>query len=97
MSAGRLPANLLRKTAHLLARSEEVILKKIVGSEFTDTASVEVQCTDGSIISIYYLGSELDWLIYNDPAANADLILNGSPEACLETDTVYMLPDQGKS
>ena len=52
---------------------------------------------DGSIISTYYPGLELDWLIHNAPAANADLILNGSPEACLETDTVYMLPDQGKS
>lgn len=50
-------------------------MKKIVCSEFNiDTASAKVKYADGSIISTYYSGSELDWLIYNDPAANADLI-----------------------
>lgn len=63
-------------------------MKEIVSSEINiDTASVEVKC---SIISTYYPGSELDWLIYNDPAATADLILNGNPETYLETDTEYM-------
>lgn len=28
--------------------------------------------------------SELDWLIYNDPASYADLILNGNPEKYLK-------------
>ena len=45
---------------------------------------------DGSIIYTYYPGSEEDWLTYNDPAANADLILNGNPETYLQTDTEYM-------
>ena len=33
--------------------------------------------------------SELDWLIYNDPAAYADLILNGDPEMYLKSVTEY--------
>jgi hypothetical protein len=36
-----------------------------------------------------YQRSELDWLIYNDPAAYADLILNGDPETYLKTVTEY--------
>ena len=32
---------------------------------------------------------ELDYLIYNDPIAYADLILNGDPEAYLKTVTEY--------
>ncbi len=31
----------------------------------------------------------LDWLIYNDPAAYADLILNGDTETYLKTVTEY--------
>ena len=52
---------------------------------------------DGSIISTYYPGSELDWLINNTPPANADLILNGNPETYMETDTEYMPLDKEKS
>lgn len=33
--------------------------------------------------------SELDYLIYNDPIAYADLILNGDPETYLRTVTEY--------
>ena len=33
--------------------------------------------------------SELDYLIYNDPLAYADLILNGDPEAYLNAVTEY--------
>ena len=36
-----------------------------------------------------YQRSELDWLIYNDPAAYADLVLNGDPETYLKTVTEY--------
>ena len=54
-----------------------------------DTACVELRFTDGSICSIdctavenevangMYQRSELDWLIYNDPLAYAELILDG--------------------
>ena len=60
-----------------------------------DTACVELVFADGSMISIdctavenevadnMYQRSELDYLIYNDPLAYADLILNGELEKCL--------------
>ena len=56
-----------------------------------DTACVELRFADGSMISIdttaveneiadnMYQRSELDYLIYNDPAGYADLIFNGDP------------------
>ena len=75
-------------------------MKEVVSCAFNiDTASVEVKYADGSMISIYcpavedevaenmYQRSELDWLIYNDPAAYADLILNGDPETYLKSVT----------
>ena len=66
-----------------------------------DTACVELKFADGSMISIdtiavenevadnMYQRSELDYLIYNDPIAYADLILNGNPEIYLKTITDY--------
>ena len=36
-----------------------------------------------------YQRSELDYLIYNDPVAYAELILNGNHEAYLKTVTEY--------
>jgi len=77
-------------------------MKKLISCEFNiDTASIELKYTDGSMISIYcpaiedeiaenmYQRSELDYLIYNDPLAYADLILNGDPEAYLKAATEY--------
>ena len=73
---------------------------KILSCEFNmDTACVELRLTDGTMISIdctavenevadnMYQRSELDWLIYNDPAAYADLVLNGDPETYLKAVT----------
>ena len=66
-----------------------------------DTNCVELKFDDGSMIYIdttavadgvahnMYQRSELDYLIYNDPAAYADLILNGDPEAYLKAVTEY--------
>ena len=66
-----------------------------------DTNCVELKFADSSMISIdttavedevahnMYQRSELDYLIYNDPAAYADLILNGDPEAYLKAVTEY--------
>ena len=66
-----------------------------------DTACVELRFSDESICSIdtiaveneiarnMYERSELDYLIYNDPLAYADLILNGDPEVYLKTVTEY--------
>ena len=66
-----------------------------------DTACVEARCPDGTLIAIDTLvverefvetwldRRELDYLIYNDPLAYADLILNGDPETYLKTVTEY--------
>ena len=66
-----------------------------------DTCCVELKFTDGSMIAIdtiavenevadnMYQRSELDYLIYNDPIAYADLVLNGDPEAYLKAVTEY--------
>ena len=61
-----------------------------------DTGGVELLLRDGRRISIDCTGveealnatmaqrSELEYLIYNDPLAYADLILNGEPEEYLK-------------
>ena len=75
---------------------------KILSCAFNmDTACVELKFDDGTMIAIdtiavenevtdnMYQRSELDYLIYNDPVAYADLILNGDPEIYLKTVTEY--------
>lgn len=75
---------------------------KAISCEFNmDTACVELWLTDGTLISInctamenevadnMYQRSELDYLIYNDPVAYAELILNGDPETYLKSVTEY--------
>ena len=77
-------------------------MSQLLSCEFNlDTACVELNFADGSMISIdtiavenevadnMYERSELDYLIYHDPAAYADLILNGDPEAYLRNVTEY--------
>lgn len=77
-------------------------MKRLLSCEFNmDTACVELKFANGSMIVIdtiavenevadnIYQRSELDWLIYNDPAAYADLVLNGDPETYLKTVTEY--------
>ena len=77
-------------------------MRDILTCEFNiDTACVELRFADGSMISIdctavenevadnMYQRSEIDYLIYNDPAAYADLILNGDPENYLKAVTEY--------
>ena len=49
-----------------------------------DTIAVENEVADNM-----YQRSELDYLIYNDPVAYAELILNGNPVAYLKTVTEY--------
>ena len=49
-----------------------------------DTIAVENEVVDNM-----YQRSELDYLIYNDPIAYVDLILNGNPEAYLKAVTKY--------
>ena len=77
-------------------------MKRLLSCEFNmDTACVELKFANGSMIAIdtiavenevadnIYQRSELDWLIYNDPAAYADLVLTGDPETYLKTVTEY--------
>ena len=77
-------------------------MKKLLTCAFNmDTACVELCFSDGTLCSIdtiaveneialnMYERSELDYLIYNDPLAYADLILNGDPEVYLKTVTEY--------
>ena len=75
---------------------------KAISCEFNmDTACVELQLDDGTLIAIdtiavenqvagnVYERSELDYLIYSAPAEYADLILNGDLVKYLKTVTVY--------
>ena len=80
-------------------------MKTIKSCEFNmDTGCVELRFQDGSMISIdctavenevangMYQRSELDWLIYNDPLAYAELILNEESVGYLKrvtTNTVF--------
>ena len=77
-------------------------MKKLISCEFNmDTGCVELVYSDNSIISIdctavenevadnLYQRAELDYLIYNDPLAYADLILNGDPQVYLKAVTEY--------
>ena len=75
-------------------------MRKILSCDFNlDTACVELRLDDGMLLSIdcaavenevassMYQRSELDWLIYNDPLAYAELILNGEPGLYLKVVT----------
>ena len=77
-------------------------MEKLISCAFNmDAVCVELRFSNGSICSIdtiaveneiarnMYERSELDYLIYNDPLAYADLILNGDPEVYLKTVTEY--------
>ena len=80
-------------------------MRKILSCEFNlDTACVELCMEDGILLSIdctavenevangMYQRSELDWLIYNDPLAYAELILNEESVGYLKrvtTNTVF--------
>ena len=81
-------------------------MRKILSCEFNlDTAFVELRLDDGTLISIdctavesevansMYQRSELDWLIYNDPLAYVELILNDEPELYLKAVTEHTLLD----
>ena len=77
-------------------------MDRLISCEFNmDTACVELKFFDGSMIAIdtiaveneatddMYQRSELDYLVYNDPVAYAELILNGDPKTYLKTVTEY--------
>lgn len=75
-------------------------MRKIVSCEFNMyIAYVELRLEDGTLLSIdctavenevansMYHRSELDWLIYNNPLAYDELILNGEPGLYLKVVT----------
>ena len=77
-------------------------MRKLISCEYNiDNGCVELKYADGSIISIccsaveemvadnMYQRSELDYLIYNDPLAYAELVLKGRPEDYLKAVTEY--------
>ena len=77
-------------------------MKKLISCEFNvDTGCVELRYADGGMIAIdctaverevadnLYQRSELDYLIYNDPLAYAELILDSDPEQYLKAVTRY--------
>ena len=77
-------------------------MEKLISCAFNiDPACVELHFTDGSIYSINctavenevadnrFQRSELDYLIYNDLLAYAELILNSDVEAYLNAVTEY--------
>ena len=77
-------------------------MKKLLSCVFNmDTGCVELFFSDCTMVSIdciavekeiadnMYQRSELDSLLYNDPVAYADLILNGDTELYLKTVTEY--------
>lgn len=81
-------------------------MDRLVSCAFNmDTARVELKFADGNMVVIdtiavenevadnMYQRSEHDYLIYNDPLAYADLILNGNPEAYLKAVTEYKTLD----
>ena len=77
-------------------------MEGLISCEFNmDTARVKLKFSDGSMIAVatiaveneiignMYQQSELDYLIYNDPIGDADLILNSDLELYLKTVTKY--------
>ena len=77
-------------------------MRKLISCKYhEDSQTVELLYTDGTLIDIdcmavedevarnMYERSELDYLVYNDPAAYADLILSGEAEAYLKAVTEY--------
>ena len=82
-------------------------MRNLKSCEFNlDTNCVELLYSDGTMLAIdvnaveneyaadMYQRSELEWLIYNDPLAYADLVLNGDVEGYLKRVTQYQPMDE---
>ena len=81
-------------------------MDRLIFCEFNiDTASVELRYADGDMVSIYcprvedqvaetrMQRAELDWLIYNEPLAYAQLVLAGEIETYLKGKPEHKLRD----
>jgi len=62
-----------------------------VNAWLTDRSIVTIDCqkVEGTFADNMFERSELDYLIFNDPAAYADLVLNDDPERYLKAVTQY--------
>ena len=82
-------------------------MKRLISCEFNmDTNRVELLYTDGTMLAIdtiaveneyaddMYQRSELDWLIYNDPLAYVDLVINGEVRGYLKRVMQYKSLDE---
>lgn len=58
---------------------------------FDDRSQISIDCTavENEVADNRFQRSELDYLIYNDPLAYADLVLNGNPKVYLKDVTDY--------
>lgn len=58
---------------------------------YSDVSLYSIDCTvvENEVARSMYERSELDYLIYNDPVAYTDLVLNGDPEVYLKAVTEY--------
>ena len=58
---------------------------------FDDVSQLSIDCTavENEVADNRFQRSELDYLIYNDPLAYADLVLNGDPESYLKAVTEH--------
>lgn len=87
---------------HLKNHLVGMTMSKLISYQFNiDTACVELVFDDGSQISIDFTAvenevadnrfqrSELDYLIYNDPLAYADLILNSKLNVLFEQTDIH--------
>ena len=76
-------------------------MKRISCAYNIDTACVEIRYDNGAVLAIDCIAvenqfarnrfeqSELDYLIYNEPSAYADLVILGNPAEYLKTVTEY--------
>ena len=62
-----------------------------VNAYLTDRSIVTIDCqkVEGTFANNMYERSELDYLLFNDPAAYADLVLNDDPGRYLKAVTQY--------
>ena len=62
-----------------------------VNAWLTDRSIVTIDCqkVEGTFANNMYDRSELDYLLFNDPAAYADLVLNDDPGRYLKAVTQY--------
>lgn len=59
--------------------------------KFNNSSMIAINCTavENEVVDNMYKRSELDYLIYKDPLAYANLVLNSKPEAYLKSVTEY--------